>query len=66
MLGSAYAGFYDLVVAGERIKNGLKTWKIQGPAVASNMEKKPYNGFPKKKEGEDNDASTSKGKGKPY
>lgn len=66
MIGSASAGFYDLVVAGERIKNGLKTEKIQGLVVASNGVKKPYSSFPKKKEGETNVASTYKGKGKAY
>ena len=66
MIGSASADFSDLVVAGEQIENGLKTGKIQGHATASNGVKKPYSGFPKKKEGENNAASTSKGKGKAY
>lgn len=66
LIGSTSANFSDLVVAGERIENGLKTGKTQGPIVASNGTKKPYGGFPKKKEGETNAASTSKGKGRAY
>lgn len=66
LIGSTSASFSDLVVAGEWIENGLKTGKIQGPTVASNGTKKSYSGFPKKKEGETNAASTSKGKGKAY
>lgn len=66
MIRSTSASFSDLVVPGERIENDLKTGKIQGPTVASNGTKKPYSGFSKKKEGETNAASTSKGKGKAY
>ncbi|XP_050895690.1 uncharacterized protein LOC127102354 [Lathyrus oleraceus] len=66
LIGSTSASFSDLVVARERIKNGLKTGKIQGPDVASNGTTKPYSVFPKKKEGETNAASTFKGKGKAY
>ncbi|XP_050916261.1 uncharacterized protein LOC127131378 [Lathyrus oleraceus] len=66
LIGSTSASFSDLVVAGERIENGLKTGKIQGLVVASNGTKKPYGGFPKKKEGETNAASTFKGKGRAY
>ncbi|XP_050916175.1 uncharacterized protein LOC127131290 [Lathyrus oleraceus] len=66
MIGSAFASFSDLVAAGEWIENSLKTGKIQGFAVAYNGTKKPYSGFPKKKEGETNATSTSKGKGKAY
>lgn len=66
MIGSASSGFSDLVIAREQIENGLKTGKMQGLDVASNGVKKPYSGLPKKKEGETNVASTSKGKGKAY
>lgn len=59
MIWSAYVGFSHLVVAGERIENDLKSGKIQGPGVASNGAKKPYNGFPIT-------TSTSKGNGKAY
>lgn len=48
------------------LENGLKIGKIQGLAAASNGAKKPYKGFPKKKEGDTNAASTSKGKDKAY
>lgn len=42
-------------------------FNLQGIVVAtSNEGKKPYVGFPKKKEGEANASSTSKGKGKAY
>ncbi|XP_050896113.1 uncharacterized protein LOC127102826 [Lathyrus oleraceus] len=66
LVGSTSVGFSDLVVAGERIKSGVKVGKILSPANAANGAKKPYSGFPKKKEGETNAASTSKGKGKTY
>lgn len=67
MVGSASSGFSDLVVVGKRIENCLKNGKLQGVVAAtSNGGKKPYTGFPKKKEGEVNAASTSKGKGKAY
>lgn len=66
-VGSASSRFSDLVVASERIKNCLKSGKIQGVAAAmSNEGKKPYVGFPKKKEVEANATSTYKGKGKAY
>lgn len=60
MIGISSISFSDLIVIGEKIKNGLKTGKIQGLVAASNGAKKPYNGFPKKKEGETNVASTSR------
>ncbi|XP_050919408.1 uncharacterized protein LOC127136941 [Lathyrus oleraceus] len=66
LVGSTSAGFSDLVVAGKRIESGVKAGKIPNPANAANGAKKPYSGFPKKKEGETNAASTSKGKGKAY
>lgn len=49
MVGSASAGFSDLVVAGEHIENCLKSGKIQGAVVASNGAKNSYSGFTKKK-----------------
>ena len=66
MIGSVSFGFSDIIVTRERIENGLKTRNIQGPVAASNGEKKPYSGFPQKKEGETNAGSTCKGKGKAY
>lgn len=66
LVGNTSAGFSDLVVAGERIESGVKAGKIPSPPNAANGVKKPYSGFPKKKEGEINVASTSKGKGKAY
>ncbi|XP_050897288.1 uncharacterized protein LOC127104124 [Lathyrus oleraceus] len=66
LVGSTSAGFSDLVIAGERIKSGVKAGKIPSLANVANGAKKPYSRFPKKKEGETNAASTSKGKGKAY
>ncbi|XP_050908890.1 uncharacterized protein LOC127122628 [Lathyrus oleraceus] len=66
LVGSTSAAFSDLVVACERIEIGVKAGKIPNPANAANGAKKPYSGFPKKKERETNAASTSKGKGKAY
>lgn len=63
MIGSTYVSFSDLVIAGEQIENNMKTGKNQGHVVALNGAKKPYSGFPKKKDGETNVASTLKGKG---
>lgn len=52
MVGSASSGFPDLMVAGERIENCLKSGKTQGVVAATlNGGKNPYTGFPKKKEG---------------
>lgn len=51
LIGSTYAGFSDLVVAGERIKNCLRSGKIQNIVGPSNGAKKPYSGFAKKKQG---------------
>lgn len=55
MVGSTSVGFSELVMAGERIEVGLKMGKIQS-ANTSNFVgrsgKKPFNGYPKKKEGE--------------
>lgn len=67
MVGSASSGFADLVVVSERIENYLKSGKIQGIAAATTSGgKNPYVGFPKKKEGETNVASTARGKGGAY
>lgn len=65
-IGSDLTSFSDLFVVGQQIENSLKIGKIQGPVVALNGAKKPYSGFPEKKEGEANVASTSKWKGKAY
>lgn len=66
LIGSTSARFSDLVVAGERIKNYLKSGNIQSIAGPSNETKKPYADFAKKKEGETNNASVAKGKLKAY
>ncbi|XP_050889426.1 uncharacterized protein LOC127094663 [Lathyrus oleraceus] len=66
LVGSTSAGFSDLVVVGERIEIGVKAGKILNPVNVANGAKKPYSGFPKKKEGETNATSTCKGKGKAY
>lgn len=52
MVGSASSRFSDLMVTGERIENFLKSGRIQSVSIATtNRGKKPYAGFPKKKEG---------------
>lgn len=54
MIGSTTSGFSDLVIAGERIENGLKIGKIQDTTVVANGAKKRHSRFSKKKEGETN------------
>ena len=55
MVGSSSVGFFELVMAGERFEVGLKMGKIQSANTSSSTGgsgKKPFNGYPKKKEGE--------------
>lgn len=59
MIGCTFPGFSDLVTAGERIEYGIKVGKIQVASSSSNGAKKPFVGFPKKKE-EVNAASCSR------
>lgn len=66
MIGSTSAGFSNLVIAGERIENCLKSGKIRSVAGSSNGEKKPYAGFAKKKEGETNNTSVASRRGRTY
>lgn len=54
------------MVAGERIENCLKSGKILGVASPSNGAKKPYASFAKKKEGEINNTSVARGRGRAY
>lgn len=66
MVGGASSGFLDLVITGERIENCLKNGKIQTALGTYVGAKKPYLRYAKKKEGETNVASISKGKDKAY
>lgn len=66
LIGSTLAGFPNLVIAGERIENCLKNGKIQNAAGSSIGARKSFSGFTKKKEGEANKSSVTKGKGKEY
>ena len=54
MIGSASAGFADLVMASERIEVGLKLGKIQinGSSGSSGGGMKPFNAYLKKREGD--------------
>ena len=54
VIGSASTGFADLVMADERIEVGLKLGKIQigGSSGSSGGGKKPFNTYPKKREGD--------------
>ncbi|XP_050894768.1 uncharacterized protein LOC127101400 [Lathyrus oleraceus] len=55
MVGSTSVGFSELVMSGERIEVGLKMSKIQSTNAGSSTgrsAKKPFGGYPKKKEGE--------------
>ena len=53
-IGNASAGFTDLVMAGERIEAGLKLGKIKisGSSGSLGDGKKPFNSYPKKREGD--------------
>lgn len=67
MVSSTSTGFYELVMAGERIEVGLKKGKIQSDNTgnsASGVSKKPFSGYPKKKEGESSTAYTQRGIGR--
>ncbi|XP_050876603.1 uncharacterized protein LOC127080316 [Lathyrus oleraceus] len=66
MVGSTSIGFSDMVVAGERIESGLKSGKISNVVGPSNGAKKPYVGFAKKKEGETNNTSVARGRGRAH
>lgn len=66
LIGSTSIGFSYLVVARERIENCLKSGKVQSVTGPSNWTKKPYIGFTKKKEGETNNTSVARGKGRAY
>lgn len=52
VVGCTTAGFPDLVTAGERVEVDIKLGKIQVPSSGSSSDKgkKPFTGFPKKKE----------------
>ncbi|XP_050896696.1 uncharacterized protein LOC127103487 [Lathyrus oleraceus] len=63
-MGTLQGLYYEKLVGSTSA--GVKAGKIPNPANAVNGAKKPYGSFPKKKEGETNAASTSKGKRKAY
>ncbi|XP_050909030.1 uncharacterized protein LOC127122787 [Lathyrus oleraceus] len=66
LIGITSAGFSDLMVASERIENCLKFGKIQDTITRVNGAKKSQSGFPNKKEGETNAATTAKGEAETY
>lgn len=66
MVGSMLVRFYDLVVVGERIESDLKSGKIPSVVGTSNGAKKLYVSFAKKKEGETNNTSVARGRGRAY
>ncbi|XP_050889760.1 uncharacterized protein LOC127095058 [Lathyrus oleraceus] len=66
MVGSTSIGFSDMVVAEERIESGLKSGKIPNAVGPSNGAKKPYVDFAKKKEGETNNTSVARGRGRAH
>lgn len=66
IVGSTSIGFSDMVVAGERIESGLKSGKIPSVVGLSNGAKKPYVGFVKKKEGDANNTSVARGRGRAH
>lgn len=45
LVGSTSVGFFDLVMAGERVESGIKTGKIQTAAASSSKGKKPFGRF---------------------
>lgn len=54
ILGSVSSRFYDLVIIGERIKDGMKSGKIQGEFGGEANTKKFSNFNSKKKDGDTN------------
>lgn len=66
MVGSTSIEFSDMVVAGERIENGLKSGKIPSVVGPSSGAKKSYVGFAKKNEGETNNTSVARGRGRAH
>ncbi|XP_050889924.1 uncharacterized protein LOC127095252 [Lathyrus oleraceus] len=54
MIGSSSTNFADMVTIGERVKSGLKSGKITDTTAPRTINKRPYGGFAKKKEGEAN------------
>lgn len=54
MVGSTTFGFSDLVLVGERIENMIKMGKIQNSTSTSDVVKKPFVAYGKKREGETN------------
>ncbi|XP_050910073.1 uncharacterized protein LOC127123946 [Lathyrus oleraceus] len=61
LISSVSTGFYDMVIVGERVEEGLKSGKIQGGSSSQPILKKPFNGF-KRKEGETSAISSQRGR----
>lgn len=51
MVGSTSSGFFNLVLAGERIGNMINMGKIQNSVSAFGVAKKPFVPYAKKREG---------------
>ncbi|XP_050876136.1 uncharacterized protein LOC127079811 [Lathyrus oleraceus] len=64
LISSVSTGFSDMVIVGERVKEGLKNGKIQGGSSSQPILKKPFNEF-KRKEGETSAISSQRGR-EPY
>lgn len=52
--GLYFEKMIDKHLHGERVESGLKSWKIKDTAVPQSVNKRPHEGFTKKKEGEEN------------
>ena len=54
MIDSSLTNFADMVTIGERVESGLKSGKITDTTAPQSVNKRPFGGFTKKKEGEAN------------
>ncbi|XP_050875214.1 uncharacterized protein LOC127078834 [Lathyrus oleraceus] len=61
LISSVSIGFYDMVIVGERVEEGLKNGKIQRGSSSQPILKKPFNGF-KRMEGETSAISSQRGR----
>lgn len=50
LISSVSARFFDMVIMGERLEEGLKSGKIQGGSYSQAILKKPFNGFKRKED----------------
>ncbi|XP_050896073.1 uncharacterized protein LOC127102782 [Lathyrus oleraceus] len=64
LISSVSTRFFDMVIMGERVEEGLKSGKIQGDSNSQPILKKPFNRF-KRKEGETSFISSQRGRAPP-